>query len=308
MTDFLDRVVRERRADVAAAKAWRSLERMRNSSWRARRSLRRFGESLRDRRAAGHLAVIAEVKRVSPALGPLAPIDDPGALARIYIDAGAAAVSVLVEPRHWGGSLEDLQAVRSAVGDRVPILAKDVVVDEYQIAAARAAGADAVLLIAEALDDRLLADLIAAANELGMDALVEAHDHDAFARAIRCTTPRFRRVRVASSPAVDTVLTFDEARAEQVAERTPGEVVLGVNARDLREPQRIDHRRVHDLARVTLPGPVLVAESGITSVADAESLPPRVDAILVGTALVRSADPAALLRAMSAARPGRALA
>jgi indole-3-glycerol phosphate synthase len=81
-----------------------------------------------------------------------------------------------------------------------------------------------------------------------------------------------------------------------------------VNARDLREPSHLDRGRIHGLAKLAPPGHVLVAESGITTVQDAESLPPRVDAILVGTALVRSSDPASLIRAMAAARPGKSLA
>lgn len=293
MTDFLDRVVRERRADAVAARAWRPLERLVRDAQRSaiERGTLRLAEVVREHRDRGRLAVIAEVKRSSPALGRLAEIEEPGALARRYLHAGAAAISVLVEPRHWGGSLDDLRAVRSvergigyggafsvgASGAMGPtagaILAKDVVVDEYQIAEAGAAGADAVLLIAEALTDAELARLIRYADGLGMDALVEAHEPAAFARAVASGAP-----------------------------------IVGVNARDLREPGRIDRRRIYDLASELVTDQVLVAESGIASVEDVAVLPARVDAVLIGTALVRAADPAPLIRAIAGLERARSLA
>lgn len=295
MTDFLTTVARERRAYAAAARAWKPLEQVRLAAQRAAigRGTLSFAQTLRERRATGRLAVIAEVKRHSPALGALATIDDPGRLASQYVAAGAAAISVLVEPNHWGGSLDDLRAVRSAqtgIGWGVPILAKDVIVDEYQIVEAAAAGADAVLLIAEALDDAQLTRFIITARDLWMDVLLEAHEPEALHRAVRAV---------------------EDTRDAEFGGRMyvkPTETCLGVNARDLREPSRLDRGRIHDLARMVLPGPVFVAESGITSVEDAEALPLRVDAVLVGTALVRAADPAPLIRALAEARPGRALA
>ncbi len=307
MTDFLERVVRERRAYVAAARAWKPLEQVRSAAQRAAlgRGTLGFARALRERRETGTLAVIAEVKRVSPALGQLAEGLDPARLAQRYQEAGAAAISVLVEPQHWGGSLDDLRAVESAgrrlvyataTGETapnagpVPVLAKDVIVDEYQIAEAGAAGAHAVLLIAEALSDEDLLRLILAARTLGLDVLLEAHDPVDFDRALNAE----KRTRQAGAATGGPALT--------------GETVLGVNARDLREPSRIDRRRVHELAPRVPAGPVFVAESGITSVEDAEALPMRVDAVLVGTALVRAADPAPLVRALASARPGRALA
>ena len=262
--DFLETVARERLADAAAARealAPHVLERAARSAPPSRP----FVGALRARRAEGRLAVVAEVKRVSPALGELAAIGDPAALARAYVAAGATAISVLTEPRHWGGSLDDLAAVREAVD--VPILCKDVIVDPFQVSQARAHGADAVLLIAEAFDELRLALFVAQARQLGLDVLVEAHEPAAFVRAVGC-----------------------------------GAVVVGVNARDLREPGRIEPRRVHELAPLARPDQILVAESGIASAADAELLPERVDAVLVGTALVRAADPAPLLRSLAAVR------
>jgi len=172
---------------------------------------------------------------------------------------------VLTEPRHWGGSIADLAAVRAAVD--VPILAKDIVVDSYQVYEARAAGADAVLLIAEALHDAMLKRLVALVERLGMTALVEAHDVLAFGRAVACGTR-----------------------------------VVGVNARDLRRPSEIDVGRVRQLHAFAHGSQILVAESGISSADDVRLLPARVDAVLVGTALMRAGDPAPLIHAIASVR------
>jgi len=264
VSDFLETVVAERLADMAVTPDIAALERAAGVAPAARA----FAGALRARRDLGRLAVIAEVKRVSPALGALARIADPAALARAYAAAGAAAISVLTEPRHWGGSLDDLRAVRAAVD--LPVLCKDVVVDERQVLAARAAGADAILLIGEALAPARLAALLALATSLGMGALVEAHEPEAF-----------RRVLATGAP------------------------VVGVNARDLRHPATLDRRRIDTLAGEVTGERVLVAESGIGDVADAERLPARVDAVLVGSALVTADDPAPLLRALAGVRrPG----
>jgi indole-3-glycerol phosphate synthase len=203
------------------------------------------------------------VKRVSPALGVLATTTlDVAEQGRRYEAAGAAAISVLTEPRFWGGSLADLKAVREATD--VPILCKDVIVDEHQIFEARAAGADAILLIAEVLSDDELRRFRDRATELSMGTLVEAHEPAAFGRAVAC-----------------------------------GSMVVGVNARNLRRPQEIDigrARQLHSFARDTQ---ILVAESGIASADDARLLPARVDAVLVGTALMREPDPAPLIGALT---------
>ena len=122
------------------------------------------------------------MKRRSPSKGDLAEIADPAALARQYAAGGAAAISVLTEERRFGGSLDDLRAVRAAVD--VPLLRKDFVVEPYQVLEARAAGADLVLLIVAALDDDLLRRLHDQARELGMTVLVEVHDEPETARAV----------------------------------------------------------------------------------------------------------------------------
>ncbi len=272
MTDFLEQVVGERRADVARAKG-----RFPESALLERAASRGFKPVLQDgcrdpftqalfsRQQRGELAVIAEIKRTSPALGELAIDADVRAIARRYEAAGAAAISVLCEPRHWGGSLEDLSVVREVVG--IPVLCKDVIVDEYQIVEAWAAGAHAVLLIAEALDDEQLRHFIGRAADLGIGVLVEAHESAAFERAVRTSA-----------------------------------MVIGVNARDLRAPAEIRPERIRLLHHLARPGQLLVAESGIGSVEETRLLPARVDAVLVGTALMRSSDPGVLVRQLGRVR------
>lgn len=260
MSDFLEQVVAERRADAAAARATRLIDPLPPVAF-VPATGNAFAAGIRRTRG---VSVIAEVKRVSPALGRLAADDyDVAAQARRYVDAGATALSVLTEPRHWAGSLDDLARIRAAVGPRVPILCKDVVVDEYQIVAAQEAGATAVLLIAEALTDDEIDTLTARAQTLGLGVLLEAHERAAFERAVRLGT------------------------------------VVGVNARDLRHPSVIDRRRIHELAALVRPRQLLVAESGIASADDVRSLPARVDAVLIGTALMRAADPAELIGAIA---------
>lgn len=265
MTTFLDVLISERRADAVAA---RHREPHLGAALRDAPPVRPFLPALElgARAREGHVAVIAEVKRSSPASGPLADgTFDPRTQALLYAGAGAAAISVLTEPRHWGGSFDDLRAVRGMV--KVPVLCKDVIVDEYQVWQARAAGADAVLLVAEALGDAELSRLVEIVIGLGMEPLVEAHDTAAFARAVRT-----------------------------------GARVIGANARDLRDPSVIDRSRARLLHTLVRPEQVFVAESGIESAADLVELPARVDAILVGTALMRAADPAALVRELARAK------
>ncbi|MBI2982711.1 MAG: indole-3-glycerol-phosphate synthase, partial [Chloroflexi bacterium] len=223
MTDFLDQVVAERRADAARARRDRTEAAVYEEALlRGCTAIARHGsggdaftQAFRRRRDREQLAVIAEVKRVSPALGTLRADADVRAIARRYERAGATAISVLCEPRHWGGSLKDLATVRGVVG--IPVLCKDVIVDERQIVEAWASGAHAVLLIAEALEDAELRRLMERARELGMGVLVEAHETRAFERAA-----------------------------------ASGASVLGVNARDLRSPKEIHPERIgllHDIAK-----------------------------------------------------------
>jgi indole-3-glycerol phosphate synthase len=257
VTDFLEQVAAERRADTARDQAHGDEFAVRAEAMTWHRQL-----GLRLQPNAGHLQVIAEIKRVSPAAGLLSANVDPAEQARRYEAAGASAISVLVEPRHWGGALADVRAVRGAV--ELPILAKDVVVDEWQLLLARAAGADIILLIAELLDPETLRRFVQVARNLGMEALVEAHEPIAFGHAV-----------------------------------ASGARLVGVNARNLRKPSEIDVGRVRQLHTFVHAGQVLVAESGIGSVDDARMLPGRVDAVLVGTALMRADDPGPLIHGIA---------
>ncbi len=220
---------------------------------------------LAERLARPGLHLIAEVKRRSPSAGRLAgPSDDVVALARAYERGGASAISVLCEPHWFDGSVADLAAVRASVS--VPVLAKEFVVDPRQLPLLRAAGADAVLLLAVLHPARRLARLVDAALDLGLEPLVEAHDGPELERALAT------RARV-----------------------------IGINNRDLRT-LRVDPERSVRL-RATIPGDRLaVAESGVhepETVAGWRAV--GFDAALVGEALVRSADPAAATAALVAA-------
>ena len=211
-------------------------------------------------RAPG-LAVIAEVKRRSPSKGDLADIPDPAALATAYAAGGADAISVLTEQRRFGGSLEDLRAVRAAVP--TPLLRKDFIVTGYQLLEARAAGADLVLLIVAALDDALLRDLHQQARELGLTVLIEVHDEAEVERAL----------------AVEATL-------------------VGVNARNLKTLE-VDADTFGRLA-ARLPADVVkVAESGIAGRDDAARFSDEgADVVLVGEALVKDGDPQAAVARM----------
>ncbi len=207
--------------------------------------------------------VLAEVKRASPSAGPIAPGVDPVAVARCYEAAGAAAISMLTDRRFFDGDLAFLSATRAAV--EIPLLRKDFIIDAYQVAEARAAGADAVLLIVAALDDAELRDLHAAAAGLGMDALVEIHDQAEAERAVRA-----------------------------------GARLIGVNHRDLRTFQ-MDLALTARLAPGMPAGTVLVAESGIRTPADVAALAAAgADAILVGETLMRAPSPGDQLRLLRA--------
>ena len=199
-------------------------------------------------------ATIAECKRASPSEGVIRREYHPADVARAYKQAAAAAISVLTEPTHFRGSLEHLAEVRQAVD--LPVLRKDFVVDEYQLVEARAYGADAVLLIAAALEPAALADLLAAARQLGLGVLVEVHDE----------------------PELDA-LDLDAVD------------VLGVNGRDLKTFE-VDPGRAERIFPTLPPRIVRVAESGITTAADAARLRRAgADAFLVGTHLMRQPDP-----------------
>lgn len=211
----------------------------------------------------GGLAVIAEIKRRSPSKGALAPDLDPVALAGSYEAGGAACLSVLTDVEFFGGSPDDLAAARGACS--LPVLRKDFTVSALDVVDARLMGADAVLLIAAALDDAELGDLSALARELGLDALVEIHDEAELERAVAV-----------------------------------GADLVGVNQRDLVTFQ-VDTARAVRMAPQMPAGVVRVAESGVTGPADARVLAEAgYHAVLVGELLVTSGDPEAAVAALRA--------
>jgi indole-3-glycerol phosphate synthase len=199
------------------------------------------------------LRIIAEVKKASPSAGVLREDFDPLAIARTYEDHGAACISVLTDAPFFQGSLANLTAIREVVS--VPLLRKDFVIDPYQVLEARAAGADAVLLIAEILDDATLGCLLREARGLGMQALVEIHDADNLTRVIR-----------------------------------QGARIVGINNRDLRTFEtRLEHSLT--LARRVPSHVLVVSESGINTRADIERLQAAgVRAALIGETLMRAPD------------------
>ena len=213
--------------------------------------------------AVGRVNVIAECKRRSPSRGVLAASYDPVAIARQYESGGAAAISVLTEPTFFDGALEHLAAVRAAVD--VPVLRKDFVVDDYQLLEARAAGADAVLLIVAALDSSTLTRLIACAESRGLAALVEVHD-----------------------------------RKELEQASSAGATVVGVNSRNLRTLQ-VDRSVLDDLAADLPAGTIAVAESGLKTAEDLRRLGARrYDAFLIGERFMTEPDPGAALAGLLA--------
>lgn len=246
----------------------------------AARALRAFADVDRDARAAAAthgpirglraaltrapgepVRVLAEIKRASPSAGAIRAGADPADIARAYADGGAAALSVLTDRDFFDGDLAFLARARAAAA--LPILRKDFVIDAYQIAEARAHGADAVLLIAAALAPAQLAELRAAAEGYGLDALVEVHD----------------------------------AHEAEVA-LAAGTTLLGVNHRDLRT-FAIDMSLTGAIAQQVPPDVVLVAESGIKTHADVQLLGAvGAHAVLVGETLMRQPSPADALRAL----------
>ncbi len=210
------------------------------------------------------LSLIAEFKRRSPSVGDIAPDADVAGQVAAYERGGAAALSVLTDARHFGGSLGDLRAARAAT--TLPIIRKDFIVDPYQLYEAAVNGADAVLLIVRALEDRELRMLYEEARELDLDCLVEVHDSEELERAL-------------------------EVDVE----------VIGINNRDLDE-QRVDIQKTFELMPDVPAGKTVVAESGISGreeLAELERV--GVDAVLIGGALMLAEDPEAKTRELTGA-------
>jgi indole-3-glycerol phosphate synthase len=257
MSDILERIVAVKRDEVAAARRRRDLPSLRREAEEAG-GLRDFVGSLRRRIAAGHAAVIAEIKKASPSKGVLREHFAPAEIAANYERHGAAALSVLTDERFFQGSADYLCAARAACA--LPVLRKDFIVDEYQVHEARAMGADCILLIAACLDDALMVDLEQCARALGMAVLVEVHDGAELDRALRLATP-----------------------------------LIGINNRNLRSFE-VSLATTLGLLPLLPPDRLLVTESGILARADVERMRGAgVHAFLVGEAFMRAPDPGAAL-------------
>jgi indole-3-glycerol phosphate synthase len=255
----LDEILDGVRADLAERQRQVSLDRLKELARRAPSPR----DALAALRAEG-VSVIAEVKRSSPSRGAMAEIADPAALAAEYESGGATVISVLTEPRRFGGSLADLDAVRKAV--QVPVLRKDFVVSSYQLWEARAHGADIVLLIVAALEQSALISLVERAVSIGLLPLVEIH----------------------------TAVELDRAV-------DAGAKVVGVNARDL-TTLKVDRGIFGQLVGQFPDGIVKIAESGVRGPHDLLAYAAAgADAVLVGESLVTEKDPRAAVADLVAA-------
>jgi indole-3-glycerol phosphate synthase len=245
----LNEIVEGVRADLAERQSRVSLEQLKEMSRKAPSPL----DALAALKSEG-VSVIAEVKRASPSRGAMAAIDDPAALAGDYEAGGARVISVLTEQRRFGGSLDDLAAVRRAV--QIPLLRKDFVVSSYQLWEARAYGADMVLLIVAALEQSALVSLVERAVSIGLLPLVEVHADEELERAVDA-----------------------------------GATVIGVNARNLATLE-VDRSIFARLACRIPEGIVKIAESGVRGPHDLLAYAAAgADAVLVGESLVTEKDP-----------------
>ena len=260
MADILDKIVAVKRQEVAAALERRSLQAVRLDA-ESRVLTRDFEAALRDKPAAGHNAVIAEIKKASPSRGILRADFVAADIAQSYAEHGAACLSVLTDQQFFQGSVDYLKQARASC--QLPVLRKDFLVDPYQVYESRAMGADAVLLIAACLDDAQMRDMEAIARGLFMSVLVEVHDAQELERALLLKTP-----------------------------------LIGINNRNLRTFEVSLDTTLELKARLP-PDRLLVTESGILSREDVHRMNDAgVSAFLVGEAFMRAPDPGKALAAM----------
>ncbi|WP_323123131.1 indole-3-glycerol phosphate synthase TrpC [Burkholderia alba] len=252
MSDILDRIIAVKREEIAAAMRSAPLEALTLEA--SARDHRDFVGALRAKHAAGKAAVIAEVKKASPSKGVLREHFVPADIARSYASHGAACLSVLTDEQFFQGSARYLEEARAACS--LPVLRKDFIVDPYQILEARAMGADAILLIAAALDTPAMQDLEAYAHSLGLAVLVEVHNRDELTEALTLKTP-----------------------------------LLGINNRNLRTFETTIDTTLGMLDMIP-PDRIVVTESGILARADVERMQAAdVRTFLVGEAFMRAEHP-----------------
>ena len=258
--DILKRILAVKAEEVAATQAVRSLAVVRDEA-RAQPPSRGFVAAIRAKIAAGQSAVIAEIKKASPSKGVIRADFRPAEIAADYAAHGAACLSVLTDRQFFQGAPEYLQAARAACS--LPVLRKDFLVDPYQVYEARAMGADAILLIAAALDLPAMRDLEALAHDLGMAVLVEVHDGDELDQALQLATP-----------------------------------LLGINNRDLRSFDVTLQTTLDLLPRIPAEK-IVVTESGILCPDDVALMRRnQVNAFLVGEAFMRQPSPGSALASL----------
>jgi indole-3-glycerol phosphate synthase len=268
LPDRLQKIIDYKHTEVAALKRSRTLDSFEADAKAADRP-RGFADALlRIARANGN-ALICEVKRKSPSAGDISPGRDQVAVARDYETGGAACISVLTDGPSFGGSLDDMISVRAAI--RLPVLRKDFMIDPIQIVEARAAGADAILIIMSAVDDTLARELHAAADQHGMSVLLEAHDEAELVRALGLPS-----------------------------------ALIGVNNRDLRR-MATDLATTERLADMipdwSASGRILISESGVKTPADISRLRAcGARGFLVGESLMRAEHPSDSVRELVNAR------
>jgi indole-3-glycerol phosphate synthase len=270
MSDVLQRICADKRRAIETAKTARPASLLEREA-AAAPPPRGFAAALERAVAAGRYGLIAEIKRASPSRGLIRADFDPASLARAYARGGASCLSVLTDAPYFQGRPEHLTSARGAV--ELPVLRKDFMLDPYQVLEARAMGADCILLILAALDDREARTLEQAASDWGMDVLIEVHDRAELDRAVRLSSR-----------------------------------LVGINNRNLKT-LKVDLAVTEELAAALPPGRRLVSESGLETPADlARMARAGAHCFLIGESLMRSTDVEAATRALLAAAPVEARA